>query len=534
MPEELAFARQASGLVRGLSLWDAFGIGLMVIQPIYAIWYAIQVGVGLFPGGNLLIALAISVVMCGLTAPVVWGILGASMPRSGGEYIYNSRILHPAIAMGASFANVLAITYWNIFIATWIASPSLAILAQYEGWTGLNTFVSSKFGVVVLATACNVAAFLSVAFGMNVFKRIQRPLIVIGIGGPLVLAAVLTFASKASFIHHWNAQAAKFHSLDYHAFVTATAAAAGSAMPKTWNWGDTIGLTSGVFYLFIYAYALVYLSGEVKRPDKTVFKASWLAILIPTVLGIWTFAGLYHLVDFNFLSAAAHNDLFGGTKGYNMPYSTSYMTLSWLASGSNWVIAVIAAGTFLLTSFWLVVVDLMLVPRAMFAWGMDRMGPKWFTDIHPRWATPLKLYALIAGVQIVLTIAYELWLSSQLTGLVAAGMQLVSVFLITGISGILFAYRKKVRGIWESSPYRNWKLFGIPLITIAAVVYVVYILVLLYFAFIDSKTRDLTGKKAILFAAAWAIGIAWYFFWKRRSAKVGVDISVTYGELPPE
>ena len=47
------------------------------------------------------------------------------------------------------------------------------------------------------------------------------------------------------------------------------------------------------------------------------------------------------------------------------------------------------------------------------------------------------------------------WFQSQLTGLVAGGMQLVSVFLITGISGILFAYRKKVKSIWDSSPYKT-------------------------------------------------------------------------------
>ena len=96
-------------------------------------------------------------------------------------------------------------------------------------------------------------------------------------------------------------------------------------------------------------------------------------------------------------------------KGYNFPFSTSYMTLCWLASGSNGFIAIVAAFTFLLTSYWLIVVDLMLVPRAMFAWGMDRMGPKWFTDIHPRWATPIKLYGLITGLQIVLTAVYVLW-----------------------------------------------------------------------------------------------------------------------------
>ena len=34
MAEELAFARKASGLVRGLSMWDAFGVGFMRLIPI--------------------------------------------------------------------------------------------------------------------------------------------------------------------------------------------------------------------------------------------------------------------------------------------------------------------------------------------------------------------------------------------------------------------------------------------------------------------------------------------------------------------
>ena len=32
----------------------------------------------------------------------------------------------------------------------------------------------------------------------------------------------------------------------------------------------------------------------------------------------------------------------------------------------------------------------------------------------------------------------------------------------------------------------------------------------------------------------WALGIAWYYFWRSRSKKVGVDVAMTYGELPPE
>ena len=129
---------------------------------------------------------------------------------------------------------------------------------------------------------------------------------------------------------------------------------------------------------------------------------------------------------------------------------------------------------------------------------------------------------------------YVLWLQSNLSGLIGGGMQFISVFLITGISGLLFPYRKNVRGIWESSPYRQWKILGIPLVTIGAVLYLLFIFAFLYFSFIDPTSRDVTGKNLIVFAAAWVAGLLWYFFWRARSRKQGIDVSITFGELPPE
>ena len=53
MAEELAFARKASGLVRGLSMWDAFAVGFMNQGLTPSIWVTISLGVGVFLGGNL-------------------------------------------------------------------------------------------------------------------------------------------------------------------------------------------------------------------------------------------------------------------------------------------------------------------------------------------------------------------------------------------------------------------------------------------------------------------------------------------------
>jgi amino acid transporter len=534
MAEELAFARKASGLVRGLSLYDAFGVGLNTVQPIWSIWYLFLIGLGLFSGANLILAIGIAAVMVGVFGPLVWGILGGSMPRSGGEYIYNSRVLSPVIALGASFAQVVAVTYWSFIMTTWISVPSLSMLAEYMGWNGMQEFVTGKYGIFTIAIVADVLVFLMLAFGMKVFARIQKPVVAIGVIGPVILALALTFASKADFVNDWNALAAQYDSLDYASFIAAAGDAAGAPMPTTWNWADTFGALSGAFALFIYTYVVSYVGGEVKRPTRTIMLANYGVIWISVAIAVWTVWAFYRLVDFQFLSAAAFNDLNGTVEGYNLPYSSSYFTLSWIAGGQSWIVAVAASLTFLLTSLLGMAVNLMVVARAAFAWGMDRVGPRWFTDVSPRFASPIKAYAFFTVVIIVGTIIYNLVLTDQLAGLTAAGMQLVSVFLVTGLSAVLLPYRKKVRAVWDASPYSAWTLAGLPIVTIAGVVYVAFICILMYFAFLDSTTRDITGKNLIVFAAAWAAGIIWFYVFRARSAKSGIDLDVTYGELPPE
>jgi amino acid transporter len=182
-----------------------------------------------------------------------------------------------------------------------------------------------------------------------------------------------------------------------------------------------------------------------------------------------------------------------------------------------------------------VTLSMMAAGRIMFAWGMDRMGPKWFTDVSPRFAAPVKNYVFGLVVMMVGTGLYVLWFTSTLTGLAATGMQLVSLFLITGISAVVLPYRKKLRNIWKSSPYHTWKILGVPILAISGCIYVAYICVMLYYAFIDKTSRNVTGKNMITFALVWVFGIAWYLAWRRyNKAKSGIDISIAYGDLPPD
>lgn len=532
--DQFTFARKASGLVRGLSTVDAYGVALMTVQPIQGIWFMFLYGAGLFPDGNLGISLGICAFTICIASPLVWGMLGGSMPRSGGEYIFNSRIISPAVGFGASFAALLAVCYWDFFTPTWIAVPSLSMMSEYLGWEGMTSFLQSTGGQLTAAMVGLLLAFLTVTFGMKVFKRIQKPLIVIAIAGPLALCIALSVMSRPDFVNYWNEVATQYGSLDYNSFIAAVGEARGEVLPTAFTFVGTIGALTAAIYVFLWTYTTAYVGGEIKRPGRSILLANVACCWTGVGLGLWTILALYKTVGMQFLAAAAYNDLFGWVEGYSLPFSSSYMTLGWMASEGNAFVAVLASLSFLVTVYMVLAISLLIFSRTCFAWSMDRMGPKWFADISSRWAAPVKSYAFWTVLLMIGTCAYVLWLKQDLAGLTAAGMQYVSLFGVTAVSAVLFAYRKRVRHIWESSPFYRWRFLRIPIITIAGVVYLGFLLIILYFAFFDSRTRDVTWKNLLVFGAIWAAGISWYYLWKARSRRSGVDVSQTYGELPPE
>ena len=156
--EELAFARKASGMVRGISTFDAFGMGIIAINIVFALWFALALSLGLYPGANLYISLAVCVVVGAASGVLVWGILGGTMPRSGGEYVYNSRILHPAVALGGSFGMVATQCYWGPFVVWTLVDPFLVTLAQIFGWDSWVPFLQSTWGIFVLSVGFQALA----------------------------------------------------------------------------------------------------------------------------------------------------------------------------------------------------------------------------------------------------------------------------------------------------------------------------------------------------------------------------------------
>jgi APA family basic amino acid/polyamine antiporter len=539
MPEQMAFARKASGLVRGLSFIDAFGVGFMNQGLTPSMWVMISFGLGVYTGGNLIWATVLSAVLCGVGFSLVWGILGGSMPRSGGEYIYNSRILHPIVGIAESFGNAFVWIMWIYVLAPWTVDPGLVMMFQFLDMPAAAEFCTQPVALFIIATLVNLIGLFFVVFGVKIFARVQKVIMVLGIAGCLVILLVFTFTSRGEFVQAWNNLSAQFGSVDYDGFLanaqTAIADAGGKPLSADWNWFDTLGVMVAGSWLFAYSYCITFIAGEVKRPDKTIILANLSAILVPAVFMIWLAAALYNSVGFEFLSATAWVDNMGeGLAGYTLPWSPNFVGLAAVINHNPLVVFMMAL-SFIVFNLWWVALSYLAFPRILFAWGMDRMGPKWFADIDYRWASPVKNHILcfILGE---IGIAIYAFVMDPMTGLSVTGMEIVSVFGITAIAALIFPFSKKAKHIWESSPYKSWKIFGIPVVTIGAVFNLVYLGILFYFFFFmkEMGEQELVKGSLILYAIIWGLGIAWYFFWKARNKKVGVDSDMTFGELPPD
>ncbi|MCJ7434263.1 MAG: hypothetical protein MUO77_12320, partial [Anaerolineales bacterium] len=400
-------------------------------------------------------------------------------------------------------------------------------------------FCTQPIALFIFATVVNLIGMMFVVFGMKVFARVQKVIMAFAIAGTVIILLVFTFTSHDTFVQAWNNLAAQYGSLDYEGFLSGARTAiadSGKTLPTTWNWFDTFGVMVAGSWLFAYAYCITFIAGEVKRPDKTIILSNLAAVLFPAAFMIWLAAALYNTVGFEFLSAAAWVDNAGveALAGYALPWPPQFVGLAAVITQNSFIVFAMGLSYILFTLWW-VALSYLAFPRILFAWGMDRMGPKWFADIDHRWASPVKNHILCFVLAELGIVVYALGLD-PMAGLSVTGMEIFSVFGVTAVAAAVFPFSKRAKAIWESSPYRKWNILGIPVVTIGAAFNLIYLGILFYFFFFMAEMgeQELVKGSMILYGIIWCLGILWYFYWKKRNKDVGVDTDMTFGELPPD
>src|ERR1700730_9039763 len=110
------YVRKSSGLVREASAFDAIIFNAVFSAPVGAtLAFGIFYALGAFPGADLVTALLIAFVV-NIPVCIMMSMMASSMPRTGGDYVWISRILHPAMAVVSNFSaaasSLIGAAFW--------------------------------------------------------------------------------------------------------------------------------------------------------------------------------------------------------------------------------------------------------------------------------------------------------------------------------------------------------------------------------------------------------------------------------------
>src|SRR3990172_7805730 len=204
MSQSTLFLRKATGLVRSWSVFDAFIYINLVTLGFYIIsqmWF--------FEGG-LIPTMIISGIII-LTEVVVYAGLIAVMPRAGGDYVWQSRIL------GGFVGFVLAVTGWWFIL--WLWTPLYADMLRQIFFVPLLGVIGAQASALWFAWEPNafflvciltlVFVTVVIALGMKTYARIQKFCFWAGNAGLLIVCLFLLFSNNAQFRTGLEANATK-------------------------------------------------------------------------------------------------------------------------------------------------------------------------------------------------------------------------------------------------------------------------------------------------------------------------------------
>jgi len=348
--------------------------------------------------------------------------------------------------------------------------------------------------------------------------------------GAAIAGIIISTTSHAEFVLIWDSYAAQVGALDFNAAVSAAADEMGG-IPATWNWTATLGLMLPISWIAVYGYIITFIGGEVKSPRANIFRAQILNAVICIAFLLWIGVAFQRMVGWEGIHALAWIGE-EGLEGF-FPFMATYINMAAMIVGFNKVLGFIMAGSFIVAVWLWVAFSYIAWSRAAFAWGMDRVGPRWFTDISPRFGQPVKLLLLLLIASQAAMIHYSM--NPEILGAVSVEvMQLLSVFGVTAIACIMFPFVKKVKHIWNASPYKGWRIGPVPIVTIGGCIGLILVVLLVYAYYISEAYAFMHDVWTLVYIGVWLCGILWYFVWKRKRAKEGIDITLAFKEIPPE
>ena len=537
------FVRKATGLVRSWSVMDAF---------IYAFFSINLITLGLYSfsqmyyfEGGMVNALIISAIFIFFEVIVYAGLI-AVMPRSGGDYVWQSRILGGAVGF------ILAVTGWWFILWLWVplygdmfrhivVVPLLGILGAKDValW-----FAGTQNGAFTASLITLAIVSIFIALGMKTYARIQKFSFYGGVLGLLIVIVLLLTGSNAAFKAGLDANAVSMFGTQPGVYDATVALGIDAGAITPFSGGALLAVFLVLPYMVFFNLwpnwgATLY--GEVRGATdfkRNVAGMGW-ALGITTLLGILLLYAISKTIGWDFYVQA-------GAAWWN--YAWGYVTE--VPALPVWPYPALLAA-FLTTNKVLqfIVVVLMSLwwfgwsgtvflssTRVIFAAAFDRLLPEKVAEVNERTGTPVNalLLMVIPSVFIAYMFNYNVANFQSLT--LASTLVIAVTFLGTTIAAIILPYRKPA--LYKASPIAKYDVFGIPLITVAGVIFGGFLVFLLYQWIFDPNGLygiGITNTSSIIYMLSmYVLAAVIYFGFKSYRKRAGIDMDKVQAEIPVE
>jgi len=540
------FLRNATGLRREVSLLDAFIMNTFGMNiAVGAVFLFLQAPV-FFPNGNMLIAVIIGTLVMAFTLLWVYSTFAAAMPRSGGDYVYVSRALHPFFGWLLGWSQGMWLIFFWIGFNAWfaltfavpIALTTIGAVTGQSGWIDLSNNLLASFSilgittqwwVLIIGLLINIGFAVLLILGGQSFWRWQKVFFLVA-GGSIILAFLLLLFGGSHIPGAWNSFAIHNKGLLFNQIIP-TAVKNGYTLPGGFSLADTLLMLPWVFFVVGYAQGSAQIGGEVKHAARSQY--------IAMVGGVLLNGAMLALLVIVFTQAVGVDWI--GSVGYlSINYPTLLNLPGALAPSYNFIVSLLTGNVLvpLFIGIGFVLWALLGTPlselqatRYMLAWAVDRMVPAPIGDVSERFHSPVKaiIFCTVTG-----TLALLALIALPQASLLGALLAQIAAFILVSIAGIVFPF--KLRHVWESAG--GHRIFGIPTVTLAGIGGVIVLGALMLMFIFNStinSTFGVTAKLSLSFMiGVIVIGIIWYVAAYFLNRNQGVDVSLTYREIPPE
>jgi APA family basic amino acid/polyamine antiporter len=526
------FVRDATGLTKQLSGWDALGVILSGIGLLF-VFNAIGLTVGIYPKANPVVTPVFGYLLV-LPLAAVYVLFSIAMPRTGGDYIWTSRIFHPIVGFTINFTiTLISLSFVGSIgtaVVSWAVSEELYDLGKIYGNSGLvNEAVavqtpSTEFWLAVVFII--VAALLVASSTKWTAKFLRYWTYLSWVIGAIFIVTVIS-AGTSGFISHFNALSGS----NYTGTISAgLQAGAYNGMPPALSYDTLYAGALGLLGYLAFNYS-AYFASEVKQNVRSQIFAQFGGVSIFVVFSVIMIATMYFGEGVSFANSMA---VLWGTGSPSYPYVNlpmgSGLSMFW---APNPILVTLFNGSFIVASFALGVSILFTLSRNIFAWSFDRVAPVALADVNPRTGTPLKSIFVMSVIALFYAYVtnYQFGMLAEIFSYGTAGIFLA--FIVVCLAAVIFPFRRK--DLFDSAPdIAKKRIGGVPLISICGVLGLISSSIVIYAIILPSIGGPFAKVLLEGIIPTFIIGAVLYAVSYAIRRHQGINLNLIQKEIPPE